>query len=261
LLSSAGAGALRNGPTVAPIPTTTVLEVSTTSAAASESITYAASVENANRKVPITSGRVKFIVESPKRALLGEVKLNKSGEAGITTGKLTKVGTYEIEAQYVPSGTRIAASVSTPVSVTVNQLVATRFVVTPEVSHGHLGQPLTFTVTALDAQGQRVTNYAGTVSFSSPTDSFTIYPHEFYVNLWKTTAEAEGIKLDELLPLVPPTTGLASFPVQHYTFTPADHGSHTFVGAIIFGKAGAEVLKATQANNIKVFGKTTFAIR
>jgi hypothetical protein len=251
---------LVNVPQVGPIPTTTVLQVSTTSAVASESITLTASVKNANRGVPITSGRVKFVVDSPKRLLLGQVNLNKEGEAGITTGKLTNVGTYQIEADYIPTGTRIGRSVSTAVGVMVNPLMATRFLVTPAVSHGHLGAPLSFTVTALDARGQPVTDYVGTVSFSSPTDSFTIYPHNFYVTLWQNTARAEGIKLADLEPTAPPTTGLVSFPAQQYTFTPADHGAHTFVGGVTFGKAGAEVLKVTQANNAKVFGKTTFAI-
>jgi hypothetical protein len=251
---------VHNGPAVAPIPTTTILQVSKATAVASESITFAATVENANRKVPINMGRVKFIELSPKHVLLGQVNLNKAGEAGLRTDKLTEVGNYQIEAKYVPHGTRNAVSISAPVSVAVTPLVATRFLVTPDVNHGHLGQPLTFTVTALDAQGQPVTNYTGTVSLSSPTDSFTIYAHSFYVNLWKTTAQAEGIQLSALLPPAPPTTGLAAFPVEQYTFTPADHGSHTFVGGITFNKAGAEVLKVSQTNDSKVSGKTTFAI-
>jgi hypothetical protein len=262
LLSSAGAAAAGSlAPSqIGPIPTTTVLEVSKTTAVAAESVTLAATVGNANRNVPITSGRVKFVVDSPKHLLLGKVALNNSGEAGITTGKLTKFGTYQIEADYVPTGTRISRSVSAPVSVTVTPLVATRFLVTPEVKHGHVGGPLSFTVTALAANGQPVTNYAGTVSLSSPTDSFTIYPHEFYVTLWQHTARAEGVALSSLEPSSIPTIGLATFPVQQYTFTPADHGTHTFVDGITFGKAGAEVLKVTQANDAKIFGKTTFAI-
>ena len=43
-------------------------------------------------------------------------------------------------------------------------------------------------------------------------------------------------------------------------FTLADHGSHTFVGAVTFGKGGAETLQVTQANNHEVRGKSTFAI-
>ena len=39
------------------------------------------------------------------------------------------------------------------------------------------------------------------------------------------------------------------------------HGTHTFFGGVIFDKAGAEQLQVTQANNLKVFGRTTFAIQ
>ena len=48
--------------------------------------------------------------------------------------------------------------------------------------------------------------------------------------------------------------------MKHYTFTAADHGTHHFAGGVIFGKAGAEVLRVAQENNSKVVGKTTFAI-
>ena len=115
------------------------------------------------------------------------------------------------------------------------------------VRHGHLGKPLSFTVTALNAQKQPLTNYTGTVVFTSPTDSWTIFPTAVYASL-------------ELPPPPPQSTGLATFNPQSYTFTPADHGSHTFVGAVTFGKGGAETLQVTQANNPKVFGKTTFSI-
>ena len=36
--------------------------------------------------------------------------------------------------------------------------------------------------------------------------------------------------------------------------------THHFVGGVTFNKGGAEILKVTQANNAKVFGKATFAI-
>jgi hypothetical protein len=53
---------------------------------------------------------------------------------------------------------------------------------------------------------------------------------------------------------------LASFNPQTYTFTSADHGSHTFVNAATFGKGGAQILQVTQANDPEVFGKTTLSI-
>jgi hypothetical protein len=82
----------------------------------------------------------------------------------------------------------------------------------------------------------------------SPTDSWTVLPKQVYANL-------------AITPPPPQTIGLASFPAKHYTFTPADHGTHHFVGGVTFGKAGAEVLRVAQENNRKVFGSATFAIR
>jgi len=251
LSASAGATAaslsVRNGPQLSAIPTTTVLLASTLSAETSQSVTFTATVENANRNVPVTTGRVKFVVLAPKRILLAEVNVNKKGEAGITTDKLDQVGPYQIEAEYVPSGSRMSKSLAMPVSVMVSPLTATSFLVTPDVRHGGLNKPLGFTVTALDARKQPLTNYTGTIVFASPTDSWTTLPRGIYVTL-------------SLTPPPPQTTGLASFPVTQYTFTPADHGTHHFIGGVTFGKAGAEVLKVTQANNQKVSGKTTFGI-
>jgi hypothetical protein len=92
-----------------------------------------------------------------------------------------------------------------------------------------------------------VTDYTGTVTVSSPTDSNTIFPAHVYVAL-------------HLKPPPPVTIGLATFQNQTYTFTPADHGTHTFVDGVTFNKGGAEVLKVQQQNNSRVRGFATFAI-
>jgi hypothetical protein len=197
--------------------------------------------------VPVTSGRVTFAILSPQRRVLAQVRLNKEGEAGITTAKLTKIGQYQIGAQYVPTNSSISRSVAVPVSVTVTPLTVSSFLVTPGVRRGHLGQPLTFTATALDAQHRPVTDYTGTVVLSSPTDSFTVFPPAFYTSLHISAPP-------------PQIAGLAHFAPQTYTFTPADHGTHSFVGGVTFGKGGAEVVKVTQANNAKVRGFATFGI-
>jgi len=245
LSSSAGATAASVGRGA--IPTTIVLQASTTTAETSQDVTFTASVENANRKVPIASGRVKFVVESPKPLVLAEVTLNKKGEAGITTAKLTKIGAYTIDAVYVPSASQFSKSLSNSVTVMVNPLTATSFLVTPDIRHGHLGEPMSFTVTALDGQKQPLTDYTGTIAFSSPTDSWTTFRRAVYVSLSISAPPVQS-------------TGLASFPNLNYTFLPSDHGTHKFIGGITFNKGGAEILKVTQANNAKVFGKTTFAI-
>jgi hypothetical protein len=106
---------------------------------------------------------------------------------------------------------------------------------------------LSFEVTALDAHGQPLTDYTGTVVFTSPTDSWTILPAPAYKRLGIAEPSADS-------------PGLANFDPASYTFTPADQGSHTFVGAVTFGKAGAETLQVTQADDPEVSGKTTFAI-
>jgi hypothetical protein len=230
------------------VPTTTVLQASQTSIETAQDVTFVATVVNANRQVAIASvGKVKFVVDTPKKVVLGVVKLNKLGEAGITTSKLGKIGEHQVEAQYIPTSSRFAASSATPVNMTVNPLTVSSFLVTPASRRGHLGGPLTVTVTALDAQKQPVTNYTGTVVFSSPSDSWTTFPKAVYVTL--------GISAPS-----PQTAGLATFATQSYTFTPADHGTHTFVDEVSFGKGGAESIKVTQANNANVFGKTLFAI-
>jgi hypothetical protein len=220
---------------------------SNTSIETSQLITFTASVENANRHVPITSGRVKFVVESPKRRVLAEVSLNKKGQAGVTQDKLTKLGPHVIEAEYIPGGSQIGKSVSNRITVTVTPLTAASFLVRPAIVRGHLGQPMSFTVTALDLRGQPMTNYTGTVVFSSPTDSWTTFHPAVYASL--------GVSAPP-----PQSTGLASFAKLTYTFVPADHGTHHFLGGVTFNKGGAEILKVAQGNNAKVFGKTTFAI-
>jgi hypothetical protein len=241
-LASSGPGAARTA-----IPTTTVLLASQTTIETSQLVTFTATVQNANHQTPISSGRVKFVVESPKPRVLAQVPLNKKGEAGITTAKLTNTGAYAIEADYVPGGSQTARSVSNAITLTVTPLTAASFLVTPAQVRGHLGQPMTFSVTALDARKRPMPGYTGTVALSSPTDSWTTFHPAVYASL--------GVSAPP-----PQSTGLASFANLTYKFSPADHGVHVFVGGVTFNKGGAEILKVTQANNAKVFGKTTFAI-
>jgi hypothetical protein len=212
-----------------------------------QTVALTATVENSVKKIPINIGKVKFVVESPKPFVLKTADLDSKGQAAIVTDDLTKIGPYLVDAKYIPNGRRFAPSVAAPVLVTVNPLSAVSFLVRPDRRYGHLNKPLSFTVTALDAQHRPQTNYTGTITFMSPTDSFTILPKHIYTSL-------------KITPPPPPTNGLASFPMKQYTFTPADHGTHHFIGGVTFGKAGAEILRVAQINNSKVSGKTTFAI-
>jgi hypothetical protein len=229
------------------VPTTTVLAVSQTTIETAQEVTLVATVDNANHPVPVTTGKVKFVVQSPKKEVLGSIKLNNEGEAGITTAKFNKVGVYQVTAQYIPPSSGFSPSFATPVHITADPLVVSSFLVTPHTRMSHTGTGITVTVTALNAKKQPVTNYSGTVTFSSPTDSSTIFPRAVYASL-------------HISPPSPLIAGLAAFDMQSYTFTPADHGSHTFVGLVEFGKGGAETLKVSQANNSKVFGIATVAI-
>jgi hypothetical protein len=180
--------------------------------------------------------------------VLGDVAVGTFGQqVGITTLKLQKVGNYQVEAKYLPNTNVFAESTSAPTPITVTPLTAASFRVKPLVRHGHIGALMSYSVTAVNARNQPVTNYIGTVVFSSPTDSWTVFPKAVYAGM-------------NIPPPPPESTGLASFNPQAYTFTPADHGSHTFVAAVTFGKGGAETLQVTQANNPKVVGKTTFSI-
>jgi hypothetical protein len=227
-------------------PTITTLQAVPNSIETGETVTLNAAVQNKDSS--LADGTVKFVTLGRRPKVLGRVASGTFGQqVSLSTDKLKKVGTYEVQAIYTPKTNRFAASMSVPVAVTVAPFTAASFLVTPLMTRGHLGEPLGFAVTALDAQKQPLTNYTGTVAFSSPTDSWTVFPPGVYVSL-------------KISPPPPLSTGLASFMPVSYTFTPADHGTHTFVGAVKFGKAGAEKVQVTQVGNPRVVGKATFAI-
>ena len=227
-------------------PTVTSLQAVTNPVEKGESITLNATVQNANSS--LADGVVEFVTVARHPVVLGDVAVYSFGQTvSLTTHKLKNVGTYPVEAEYLPNTNLFAESTSAPINVTVTPLTAASFRVTPVVRHGHLGKQLSFTVTALNLMKEPVTNYTGTVVFSSPTDSWTVFPKSVYASV--------GLSLPP-----PQSTGLATFNPQTYTFTPADHGTHAFFAAVTFGKGGAESLQVTQGNNSNVFGKTTFSI-
>ena len=211
-----------------------------------EPVVLTASVQNSNSS--LADGVVEFTTVGRHPVELSTVPVSTFGEQiSLTSNYLQNVGFHQVQAKYLPNTNRFAKSFSAPTTIAITPLTAVAFRVTPVVSHGKLNKPVSFKVTALNAHRQPLTDYTGTVVFSSPTDSSTTFPPAFYTNLHISASP-------------PQTTGLAMFPVQSYTFTPADHGSYTFVGGVEFGKAGAEVLQVTQSNDPKVVGKATFAI-
>ncbi len=231
----------------AEIPTETLLQSSDLTAGPGQAVEFIASVKDANTGRPVTGGRVEFFLESPTARLLGKVNLNRNGVAALTTTKITDLGTNAVVADFIPTNHRAAGSESAAATVDIDPLAVKSFRVVPARPFGHPGEPMTFTVTALDAQGQPATDYTGTVLVTSPTDSNTLFPAHVYVSL--------GIK-----PPPPVTVGLATFQNQVYTFTTADQGTHTFVDGVTFNKGGAETVKVQQKNNSRIRGVATFAI-
>ncbi|MHB1559518.1 MAG: Ig-like domain repeat protein [Isosphaeraceae bacterium] len=227
-------------------PTTTALQASTTTIEKGEDISFYASVQNHSSS--LAGGVVEFMTMGPHPVLLGKVTVNGfDQQLSLTTGKLQKAGDYHVQAVYLPGNSRFAESASAPVTITVTPMTATSFRVTPVRRYGAVKQPVSFTVTAVDSRGRPVTNYDGTVFVYSPTDSLPNFPPSTYTAL-------------NIGPPSPATPGLARITPTSYTFTTADHGSHTFVNGVTFGKGGAERIRITQASDSKVQGEATFAI-
>ena len=195
-------------PTTVNAPTVTSLQAVTNSIETGEPIVLNATVQNADSS--LANGVVEFVTVARHPVVSGQVPVGTFGQqVSLATFALQKVGTYQVEAKYLPNTNRFAESTSPPVTVTVTPLTAASFRVTPVVRHGHLGKPLSFTVTALNAQKQPLTNYTGTVVFTSPTDSWTIFPKHEYATLGLIGAAGR-------------VTLLATFNPSAYTFTPAD---------------------------------------
>jgi Bacterial Ig-like domain (group 3) len=233
--------------TASKVATTTTLQVSQTTAERGQFVPLTATVENAKTGAPVADGVVRFILQGPGHETLGTTRLNKKGQTSLNKGALTRLGQAQIQAMYIPSTTHFATSQSAPEGVTVVPAAVTSFKITSERYRSHNGKPISFTVTALGPNHKPDTNFTGTIEISSPTDNQPVYPPHFYVSL--------GISAP-----APIATGLASIPNAVYTFTPADHGSHTFNSGITFNKGGAEVLMVTQTNNNLIIGKATYGV-
>lgn len=214
-----------------------------------QDVTFVATDSNPATGRPIRSGKIEFLIDSPNPVVLGSAKLDRAGRASFTTHALDKVGTYWILARYVePNGTVDPSETAGPTPIKVTPLSVTSFRVVPLGRHfGRIGEPMSFTVTALNAAKLSVTNYTGTIQISSPTDSSTTFSKQFYIAYL-------------LPPPIPWTLGLPSYATQIYQFQPSDHGTHTFTGGITFGKGGAEVVKVAQLNDSKIHGQTVYAI-
>jgi hypothetical protein len=227
-------------------PTVTTLQTSANSIETGEPIGFSVAVQNSNSN--LAGGVVTLATVARHPQVVAQFQVNSFGQVlSVSSFKLEKVGSYKLDAQYTPNSKRFAPSTSAISTVTITPLTAAAFRVTPVVRHGHPGQPRSFEVTAINGKGQPVTNYTGTVVFSSPTDSWTIFPAATYEYL-ATLAPSN----------LSPT--LAQLSLSSYTFTPADHGSQTFDSAVTFNKGGAQTVKVVQSNDPKVKGIGTFSI-
>jgi hypothetical protein len=137
------------------------------------------------------TGTVHF-TSSDRQASLPANYTFTAADAGVHTfsATLKTAGTQSI----IAADSTTASVTGTQASITVNPATATRFVISAPASVT-AGVPFSLTVTIEDAYGNVVTNYAGTIHFSS-TDSSATLPY-------------------------------------NYTFTLADKGVHTFTGVVL----------------------------
>ncbi len=197
---------------------------------------------------PVVSGQVEFQELGPRSRVLGFAKINKKGEVSFLVHAPATPGTFVVDARYIPPpGHRSLGETSAPITINVVPLAVSSFRVQPLVRYGKIGEPLGFTVTALNALGQTVTDYTGTIDLTSPTDSASKFSKQFYIGY-------------SLPPPIPWTLGLATFTTTTYQFKSSDQGTHTFYSTVSFGKAGAESVRAQEATNSRVRGEAVFAI-
>jgi hypothetical protein len=186
-------------------------------------VNLVATVRTVKANWAVSAGYVKFITLGNPPELLGKARLNRLGRASLTTASFSLGGSAEVQAEFVPTKRRYAPSTDV-ISVETAPPMVTAFRITAPQFIGAPGTPLSFTVTAIDRAHQPVTQFTGTIDLFSPTDH------------------------------------AAKLATRVYTFTTADHGSHTFLDGVTFHKGGAEVLKVDQANNTRIHGKATFGI-
>jgi hypothetical protein len=107
-------------------------------------------------------------------------------------------------------------------SIPINPTTATDFSVTASTSSTTAGSPFSLTATALDASGHTVTNYSGTVHFTS-------------------------------------SDGQAVLPAD-YTFTGSDQGVHTFTNGVTLKTAGSQTVTVTDTSNSSITGNTNVTV-
>src|SRR5205085_11918231 len=102
-------------------------------------------------------------------------------------------------------------------TITVNVAGLSKFGITASPTTTTAGTPISITVTAQDPYGNTITNYSGTVHFTSSTD------------------------------------GQATLPAN-YNFSPGERGVHTFTNAVTLKTAGSQTITATDTVSSAITG-------
>jgi ELWxxDGT repeat protein len=163
-------------------------------------------------------GTVKFTSSDPQAVLSGNYTFT-AADRGVHTfsATLKTAGSRSITA----TDTLIPGGAGTQAGVAVNPAVASRFTVAGFPSPVSAGSAGSFTVTASDAYGNRVTGYTGTVRFTS-SDAKAVLP-------------------------------------GNYTFTGADSGTRTF--SAMLKTAGIQSLSATDTLNVTFSGAQSVTVK
>ena len=169
-------------PTTVNSPTQTTLQLQSGVIQSGQPVQFQVTVNNSSSD--LANGIVEFTTVGKHPQVLGVMRLGQfNNQLDFETFALKKVGNYRVEAVYLSETNQFAVSTSPPIVLSVIPAAATAFRVTPLVKHSRLNKPTSFVVTALNSDHQPIPDYTGTVVFSSPTDSWTIFPPSTYVNL------------------------------------------------------------------------------
>ena len=81
---------------------------SLTTAVTGSKVIFTATVENASTNAPIASGKVDFVVQSPKKIDLGTVSLSKQGQASVVDHPAHQDRRLPGRGQYIPTNPNIS---------------------------------------------------------------------------------------------------------------------------------------------------------
>jgi hypothetical protein len=196
--------------------TTTAVVSSANPSQVGQSVTFTATVTPSGPTANVPGGVVTFLDGA---ATLGTALLSSTGTATFTTSSLG-AGNHSITVTFA-GDSNFTGSTSPALSQTVT--AATHFTVTAP-SSVTAGSAFTIAVTALDAGNNVVTNYQGTVHFT-------------------TTDMGSGVALP-----------------ADYTFQAGDNGVHTFTNGVVLVTAGSQTLTATDTAITSITGSASVPV-